>query len=166
MSITPDAMKETLRLWASGVTLVTTANETGRVGTTASSFTSVSLEPPLILICLYHEATVLKHIQENRYFAVSILGKGQDPVSNQMAGYAPVPEGEDRFYGYDWFNAETQAPIYKDAIGWLDCSLHAIYDGGTHKIVLGEVLETGNKLTADPDPLLYFNRGYRDLFTE
>lgn len=162
MPVTPDNMKDTLRLWASGVTIVTTANGDQRAGTTASSFTSVSLEPPLILVCLYHEAEILKNIEANGHFAVSILGQGQENVSGQMAGFMDVPEGEDRFYGLDWTTAETGSPILKDAVGWLDCTLHARHDGGTHKIVLGQVAATAQPHPDHP-PLLYYNRGYRQL---
>jgi len=162
MPVTPDEMKATLRLWASGVTVVTTANGDIRAGATASSFSSVSLEPPLILVCLYHEAEILKHIETNRHFAVSVLSQGQENVSGQMAGFVDVPDGEDRFFGLDWTTAETGSPILADAVGWLDCTLHAIYDGGTHKIVLGQVQAT-NQPHPDQPPLLYYDRGYRQL---
>lgn len=165
MSITPDAVKATLRLWASGVTIVTTATPDHRAGTTASSFTSVSMEPPLILVCLYHGVEITKQIEANGHFAVSILGDGQSDLSTQMAGFSPIPEGEDRFYGFDWHIAATGSPIYSEAAGWLDCKLHTIYDGSTHKIIVGEVVATGRS-EQDTPPLIYFNRGYRQIKPE
>lgn len=162
MSIQPDDMKATMRLWASGVTVVTTSNGTQRHGTTASSFTSVSLTPPLILICLYKDASIMEPIQQNGHFAVSILGEKDSHVSSQLAGFAAVPEGEDRFYNLDFFTKETGSPIYSHSLGWMDCKLHALYEGGTHHIVVGEVIATATQ-TDSPDPLLYFNRNYRTL---
>ena len=159
MTVTAEDMKATLRLWASGVTVVTTANDESRAGTTASSFTSVSVDPPLILVCLYHETEILRQIQANGYFAVSVLGAGNADVSIQMAGFANLPDGVDRFHGIEWRTEITGAPIFARAIGWLDCTLHEVYNGGTHKIVLGKIAAAG-RMTDDAAPLLYFNRGY------
>jgi flavin reductase (DIM6/NTAB) family NADH-FMN oxidoreductase RutF len=164
VSINPDDIKAAMRLWASGVTIVTTANDEERIGTTASSFTSVTLEPPLILICLYGDAQATQQIIANGHFAVSILGEPHANLSGQMAGYGEVREGEDRFYGYEWFTQETHSPILKDASAWFDCKIHAVNDGGTHKIIVGEVVATGRQ-DHDPAPLLYFNRGYRQITT-
>jgi len=157
-------MKNALRLWASGVTVVTSSDGETRAGITVSSFSSVSLEPPLILFCLYHELKVLKQIKANGHFAVSILGEDQAALSAQMAGFAELPEGEDRFYGYDWITAETGSLIFSDALAWFDCKLYALYDGGTHKIVVGEVIAAHDMSNDDsPSPLVYFNRGYRQI---
>jgi flavin reductase (DIM6/NTAB) family NADH-FMN oxidoreductase RutF len=164
MSVTPDELKAAMRLWASGVTVVTTANKSERAGITASTFTSVSLDPPLILVCLYNEVGTLKQIEANGHFAVSLLGSEHAHVSNQMAGYTEVPTGEDRFYGLDWITQTTGSPIYADAAAWFDCTLYALYAGGTHKIVVGEVVVVGRKKDEeDAHPLLYFSQGYRQL---
>lgn len=165
MAIPPDDFKAVMRTWASGVTVVTTANGDTRAGTTASSFTSVSLEPTLILICLYHGVGAMKAIEENGHFAVSILGEEHAHVSSQMAGFTDIPEGKDRFHGLDWMTQETGSPILADANGWLDCKLHTIYEGGTHKIVLGEVIAAGRK-NGENKPLLYFNSSYHQLHRE
>lgn len=162
MSVSANDMKDILRFWASGVTVVTTATDQARSGTTASSFTSVSLEPPLVLICLYHEVATVKQIEQNGHFAISILAEGQQDVSGQMAGYIQPPEGKDRFEGLAWQTAQTGSLIYADALAWLDCKLHAIHDGGTHKIIVGEVVSAG-KRTEEAPPLMYFNRAYRQL---
>ncbi|MEL6268361.1 MAG: flavin reductase family protein [Chloroflexota bacterium] len=164
MSVNPDDIKAAMRLWASGVTIVTTANDTERIGTTASSFTSVALEPPLVLVCLFKEANATKQIVANQHFAVSILGEPHAGLSGQMAGFKDVPEGEDRFYGYEWFSQETGSPILTDASAWFDCKIHAVHESGTHSIIVGEVIATGRQ-EYDPDPLLYYNRGYRQIIT-
>ncbi len=164
MSVTPDDVKAAMRLWASGVTIVATANDSERAGTTASSFTSVSLEPPLILVCLYHGVAVTQQLERNGHFAVSVLGEHDTDLSAQMAGYKDVPPGEDRFYGYDWTSHTTGSPVFAGSNAWFDCTLHAVHDGGTHKIVVGQVVAVGRK-PADAVPLLYFNRGYPQLAT-
>lgn len=165
MSVNPDDLKAVMRNWASGVTVVTTANDNERAGSTVSSFTSVSVEPPLILVCLFGTVDTTEQILHNGHFAVSVLGKDDEKVSGQMAGFGDVPEGEDRFYGIDWTTAQTGSLIYKNAIGWMDCKLHAVHDGGTHKIIVGEVLAAGTAADT-PAPLVYHNRGYRQISTD
>lgn len=159
------AMRETMRLWACGVTVVTTTDGIRHEGMTASSFTSISLEPPLILVCLHKEAATSRLIQETGFFAVSILGEDQEQLSAQFAGYTQLPEGADRFYQVETIQGTTGAPILKDAIAWLDCRLFGVQDGATHWIFVGEVVATGRQ----PDPvwpLVYHNRAYRTFTRE
>ncbi|MBZ0295623.1 MAG: flavin reductase family protein [Anaerolineae bacterium] len=156
------AMRETMRLWACGVTVVTTTDGKTRAGMTVSSFTSISLEPPLILVCLHKDAETSRIVTESGIFAVSFLGVDQAHVSSQFAGYVDLPEGADRFYQIDTVTQETGAPILKDAIAWLDCKVYSVQDGGTHWIVLGEVVAT-ERLPDPVWPLVYHNRAYRNV---
>lgn len=160
MSVDSEAMRRTMRLWTCGVTVVTTSDGTTRQGMTASSFTSIALEPPLILVCLHKQARTTQLIERTGVFAVSILGVDQEPISSQFAGYTELPEGADRFHQVKTFTAHTGSPILQDAIAWLDCQINGIQDGGTHLIFVGKVLATGRK--DDPvEPLVYHNRAYR-----
>jgi flavin reductase (DIM6/NTAB) family NADH-FMN oxidoreductase RutF len=155
-----EAMRRTMRLWACGVTVVTTHLGEQRAAMTASSFTSISLEPPLILVCLHKKAETCVLINESRIFGVSILGEQHEQLSGQFAGYSPVPEGADRFHNVETETHITGAPILKDAIAWMDCRVYGIQDGFTHWIFVGEVLATDRK--DDPAwPLVYHNRAYR-----
>lgn len=159
------AMRETMRLWACGVTVVTTADGTHQAGMTASSFTSISLEPPLILVCLHKESETSKLVKETGVYAVSILGVDQAHLSSQFAGYVDLPEGADRFHNVETFTSETGSPILKDAIAWMDCKVFGVQDGSTHWIFVGQVIATGRK----PDPvwpLVYHNRSYREFIRE
>lgn len=156
------AMRETLRLWASGVSVVTTAHNGELYGSTVSAFNSVSLEPPLILVCLNKDMRLAKAIRESGVFAVSMLAAEHACLSDRFAGRVQFAEGEDRFDGVAITDAETGSPILADAIGWLDCKVHALHDGGTHWIVVGAVQAAGSR-SGDPEPLIYFNRGYREL---
>lgn len=155
-----EAMRRTMRLWACGVTVVTTELDGKRAGMTASSFTSISLEPPLILVCLHKKADTCIMINESRIFSVCVLGEQHEHLSAQFAGYAQLPEGADRFYQVETETRITGAPIIKDAIAWMDCRVYGIQDGFTHWIFVGEVLATERK--DDPAwPLVYHNRAYR-----
>lgn len=164
MAVTAEALRNTLRQWTSGVVVFTTATRDQRAGVTVSSFTSVSLEPPLVLVCLQKPIYPLQLVREAGVFAASLLHAGQSNVSAQFAGFAPLPAGEDRFYGIETFTAVTGAPILTDSLAWLDCRIHAIYEGGGSEIVVGEVLATDHQ--PDVPPLTYHNRSYFQLVPE
>ncbi|MFZ4814325.1 MAG: flavin reductase family protein [Phototrophicaceae bacterium] len=162
MTLHPDSFKEALKLWASGVTVVTVAHNGQRYAVTASSFSSVSVTPPLILVCLHQEVTALPIILEKQTFAVSILSENQTHLSAQMAGMTPLPEGEDRFYKVTTETTPNGDPVPFGGLAWLDCKLYAAHDAGTHKILIGEVqaLTLGQ---SNLMPLIYYNRAYRYL---
>lgn len=162
MHVDSEALRTTLRLWSCGVTVVTSADSEQRLGMTASSFTSISLEPPLILVCLHKQAGTTRLVEKTGVFAVSILGAHQESLSAQFAGFSQLPEGKDRFYNVETMTAYTGSPILADAIAWLDCKVFEMYDGSTHQIFVGEVMATGRK--DDPvAPLVYHNRAYRQI---
>ncbi|HYO88642.1 MAG TPA: flavin reductase family protein [Candidatus Limnocylindrales bacterium] len=161
MVATADEMRDTLRLWASGVSVVTTADGDRVAGMTVSAFNSLSIEPPLILVCLHKSATTAQLLQTTRHFAVSVLAAGQDDISDLFAGRVPLDRKEERFIGLPTHTALTGSPILSNSLAWLDCRVHEQHDGVTHWIVVGEVLAT----SANParGPLLYYNRGYHTL---
>lgn len=162
MSVDPEIMRRTMRLWSCGVTVVTSKHGEEHTGMTASSFTSIALEPPLILVCLHKDTYTSRLILESQQFAVSVLGAHQEAVSSQFAGYTELPEGADRFYQIETFTMKTGIPLLNDAIAWLECNVYATYDGGTHHIFVGEVVAADRK--DDPVlPLVYHNRGYRPI---
>lgn len=162
-TVTPQMMRDTLRLWASGVSIVTAAHDGERSGMTVSAFNSLALDPPMILVCLNKDAHTTDLILKSRAFSISILGEGQGHISNRFAGR--IPEYADyahRFDDLETFTYETGAPIVSEAISWLDCTIHTVHDGSTHWIVLGDVKATGCRGEVAP-PLIYFNRDYRAL---
>lgn len=161
MSVPPDELRETMRLWTSGIVVVTAADRDHRAGVTVSSFTSVSLTPPLVLVCLQKGIYALEMLRQTGAFAASMLRAGQSQLSAQFAGFTPLPENADRFYNVEMYSAVTGAPILADALAWVDCRLHAVYDGGGSEIVVGEVLATGRQ--AGAAPLAYHNRAYHTL---
>ncbi|MEO8609789.1 MAG: flavin reductase family protein [Chloroflexota bacterium] len=156
-----EALRQTMRLWASGVTIITSQLGHKRAGVTASSFTSVTLEPPTVLICLQDHIETYKIIEASGIFAISMLKSDQAKWSKQFAGFIELPEGEDRFYGVETSQQVTGAPILARAAGWMDCRLSAIYRAGSTGIIVGEVVAAEHM---DGEmPLVYHNRQYYDL---
>jgi flavin reductase (DIM6/NTAB) family NADH-FMN oxidoreductase RutF len=157
-------MRDTLRFWASGVAIVTTTHGENRAGMTVSAFNSLSLEPPLILVCLHKDATTADLIEKSGYFAVSILGSDHAYLSDRFAGRIPLSEEEDRFDGIPLLTAVTGSPILSEALAWLDCQVHQVHDGSTHWIITGLAVAAGN---GDSEaPLIYYDRNYRALMLQ
>jgi flavin reductase (DIM6/NTAB) family NADH-FMN oxidoreductase RutF len=156
-----EALRQAMRLWASGVTIVTSQLGEQRAGVTASSFTSVTLEPPTVLVCLQDHIETYRLIEASGIFGVSMLKSDQAKWSKQFAGFIELPEGKDRFYGVETSQRITGAPILAAAVAWMDCRLSAIYRIGSTGIVVGEVVAAGHM---DGEmPLVYHNRQYYDL---
>lgn len=160
--IDPQLFKNNLSHWASGVTVVTTQVGEQRVGMTASSFSSVSMTPPQILICVAHKVHTHQALTESGFFAVNILNSTQVEWGMRFAGM--IPEITDRFAGIAVTTAVTGAPILPDVLGWLDCQVRHAYAGGDHTIFVGEVVAGSNTHTGLP--LLYYHRNWRQLAEE
>jgi flavin reductase (DIM6/NTAB) family NADH-FMN oxidoreductase RutF len=161
MSIGSEDFRDALRHFPSGVTIVTMCDPQGgnSHGLTVSAFASVSPQPPLILVGIDHRSTAFKLLeQEGAVFAVNILAHDQVEISNRFAWV----KDEDRFTVGEWDTAVTGAPILKDALAWLDCTVYARYPAGTHTIYVGEVQASAIP-RAEEQPLVYWNRGYRSL---
>ncbi|MFA5983337.1 MAG: flavin reductase family protein [Methylococcaceae bacterium] len=158
MAVTADEFKKALQCWASGVTVVTTQSEKlGVQGMTVTAFSSVSVNPPLILVCLNDSADTGEGITESQSFAVNVLAEAQQAVSNQFAGGCSHQE---RFANTPWTTEVTGAPILADSIMSLDCKLVDRIRAGTHWIVIGEVQAT---ICREGEALLYYRGGYRTL---
>ncbi len=158
MSVSDQDFKNALKLWASGVAVVTTKSEKwGVQGMTVTSFTSVSLEPHQILVCLNKEAETGEGIFEAGTFAVNILTAGQESVSNQFAGGASQ---EARFANVLWKEGATGSPIFDESLVAIECNLADKILAGTHWVVIGNVKHVHCK---SGEPLLYFNSTYNHL---
>jgi flavin reductase (DIM6/NTAB) family NADH-FMN oxidoreductase RutF len=159
MSIDTQTFRATLAHWATGVTIVTSIHDGQRVGITASSFCSVSLDPPRVLVCVAKRLHTHRVIEESQIFAVNILSSAQQEWGMRFAGL--LPEAADRFTGIDIFAAETGCPLLPGVLGWLDCRLAAAYDGGDHTIYVGDVVAAD--AVAIGDPILYYHRQWRAM---
>jgi flavin reductase (DIM6/NTAB) family NADH-FMN oxidoreductase RutF len=155
----PDDFKAALGSWAAGVTVVTTRQDSLVYGITASSFTSLSLDPPLVLVCIANSNKLAVMVQETQKFAVSILATDQQDVSAYFAksGRDPVEHFED----FGTIEARTGSPIIDGALAHLDCELELAIAGGDHTIAIGRVLAAAANM--DKAPLLYYRRAYREI---
>lgn len=157
-------LRQTMRLWATGVTIVSAAHNDLLRGMTVSSFTSVTLEPPLVLVCVQKVRETAEVILASQAFAVSMLGEDDTAISNLFAGFTPeTDESVNRFDGLEVQYAVTGSPILANAMGWLDCKLREVYDGSTHHIFVGEVVAASGSGDSIEQPLLYYNRAYRKI---
>ncbi len=157
--VDPEALRSAMRQWATGVSVVTASYKGVTHGMTVSSFTSVSLNPPQVLISLAQNARTHDLVKHSRHFGVSLLSAGQEDISNLFAGR--VPDEQDRLAGVETFKIISNTPLIKNGIAFFDCRVIATFSSGTHTLFIGEVLAAQSR--EDGEPLLYYNRGYRKL---
>jgi flavin-dependent trigonelline monooxygenase, reductase component len=135
MTFDARALRDAFGAFLTGVTVVTTFNEDGApIGFTANSFTSVSLDPPLLLVCLAKTSRNYAVLTSASGFGINILAEDQKDVSNTFA--RPV---EDRFAAVDWQRGPFGSPVFSDVAAWFDCSMHELVDAGDHVILLGRI---------------------------
>lgn len=157
MPIDEAQFKLAMSQFASGVTVVTTEHEGTPYGITVASFASLSLHPPLVLICIEKAAKSHDAIAAAGRFGVSILAHDQAEVSGRFAS----KKIDDKFAGVSHRRGEELGlPLIDGAICTLECRVHQQLPGGDHSIFVGEVI---GARTSDDKPLLYFRSGYREL---
>jgi|ERR1051325_583140 flavin reductase (DIM6/NTAB) family NADH-FMN oxidoreductase RutF len=157
MAVDDATFKLAMSHFASGVTVVTTGHDGKQYGLTVASFASLSLHPPLVLVCIEKSAKSHDAIAASGRFGVSILGRDQAEVSGRFASKI-----DDKFEGVAVTEDDFGVPLIDGAICALSCRLHAQLPGGDHSIFVGEVM--GVK-TAEGGPLVYYRSAYRDLIT-
>ncbi len=155
----PTILRYTMRRWATGVTVLTTVSDGVRAGMTVSSFTSVALEPPTVLVCLNKDSYTHDLVKQSGIYAVSMLSEGQEALSNRFAGLDPAIT--DRFEGLELVTAQTGCPLLPGATAWLDCVVKSAHDTYTHTIFIAEVVFA--RYDNERAPLVYHNRGYHTL---
>lgn len=163
MPVSPEELRTTMRAWATGVTIVGVQHEGILHGMTVSSFTSVSLNPPLVLVSLEIGTRTQQLVQKAGNFGVTVLSAAQQEVSNCFAN--PNTDLGDRFAGREVFYLTTGAPFLHGGVAFFDCRVVNVLPAGNHEILIAEVLATKVNSSAggDPDPLIYFNRRYRQI---
>lgn len=157
MAINNQEFKNALKLWASGVSVVTANSSKGEQGMTATSFASVSMDPPQILVCLNETSETGAAILESKKFAVNILTAAQEQVSNQFAGGSSM---EERFANTAWYEGELGQPVFENCLASLECTVVQQVKAGTHWVIIGEIQSSQCK---EGEPLLYFNSAYRTV---
>lgn len=146
--------RDVLGRFASGVTVVTTTSNGVPVGMTCQSFSSVSLDPPLVLFVPAKTSRAWPMIQRAGTFCVNFLADDQAELSNTMAS-----RGVDKFAHVDWTpSPETGSPVLPDTLGYVDCTIHAAHESGDHYVVIGKVVDL--QVAAAEKPLLFFQGKY------
>ena len=155
--------RQTLGAFATGVTVITTRGESHDYGMTATAFSSVSLDPPLILVCVQTGVQGAELIPANGVFAVNILSSEQEPISNYFAS-RDRPRGRDAFAEIPHRELASGAPVIDGVAAFVDCRLVASHEEGDHLIFIGEVLAVG--VEPEVEPLIFPGGGYRALSSD
>lgn len=154
-----DRFLAAMRLAATGVSVVTTDGPGGRFGVTVSAVSSVSAEPPLVLACINRKSPALAAIECNGVMAVSLLAEHQHRIAETFAGRPRVGAPYD-FGCAEWSFGRTGSPFLADSAAVFDCDVMAFHDAGSHRIILGRVVEARG---GDASPLVYSRRDYRRI---
>jgi flavin reductase (DIM6/NTAB) family NADH-FMN oxidoreductase RutF len=159
MPLDSDLLRQAMRFWATGITVVTAAHDGVQHGMTVSSFTSVSLDPPQVLISLAQNARTHDLITHSRNLGITILDSSQQEISDRFAGR--VADNLDRLSGLETMTLVSGVPLLKQGLVHLDCHVITTVGVGTNTIFIAEVLSAQS--VEDGDPLLYFNRNYQKI---
>ena len=142
--------------YATGITILTVLDPCGIPhGMTVNSFTSVSLSPPLVLVCIDRQTSILNHFLEGTHFAINVLDEDQKELSTCFAR-----SGYDRFQSVEWRPGETGAPVLAEVLATLECAVTQMVEAGDHVVVIGEALHASWR---EGRPLIYFNSSYQGL---
>jgi flavin reductase len=157
--VVPADFRDVMSRFATGVVVITVGGD--RIhGMTANAFTSVSLEPPLLLCCIARSAVMHEAIESTGSFAVSIMSAGQQGLARYFAD-RKRPLGAAQFDTVDWWaGPRTGAPLLRGALGWIECRVSSSHQGGDHSIFIGSVLGLGRGPVQQG--LLFFDGGFRD----
>lgn len=157
---TPTTLREVMSQFATGITVITAGGERGH-GMTANAFSSVSLDPPMVLCCVSRAARMHDAILSAKAFAVSILGSEQREMARYFADWRR-PRGLAQFDAVDWFpGPHTGSPLLSGSLAWVECNLAEVYEGGDHSIFLGNVVSS--KRGTGPQALTFFGGDYHQV---
>lgn len=155
-NLNDNAFKQAMSRFPSGVVIVTTVSSDGqRCGFTASAFTSLSLDPPLILVCLANSADCYKSFLSNDKFAVNVIGQQQHELAFKFA-----TKGVEKFDGEEFIYGESGLPIITDCIFSLECNVKHTHAGGDHEILVGEVQHA---IVNEGKPSIWYEGNFRNM---
>ncbi|HZQ69888.1 MAG TPA: flavin reductase family protein [Terriglobales bacterium] len=160
MSVTQAEFRKALGCFATGVTVITVDYEGEIHGMTANAFTSVSLDPQLVLVCVDHKAKTHAHLQAKKRFGVNVLASDQQAISQYYAKPARTHEHAEEEAGARFDRTAHGTPVLHGALAYLECRLHTAQDAGDHTIFIAEVEDV---VVRQGDPLLFFRGNYRDI---
>jgi flavin reductase (DIM6/NTAB) family NADH-FMN oxidoreductase RutF len=159
LGVNGELLKVAMRSWVSGVAVVTSSCLGAQAGTTVSSFTSLSLDPPLVLVNLANDNPAQTMISQSGHFALTLLCADQREISNLFAGFGK--RVSDKFQLVTTFTLETGSPLIEGGIAHLDCRVYHICKMPKSAVIVGEVV--AGRSAQHGNPLLYFNRDYAEL---
>ncbi len=149
----PATFRTVLGHFCSGITIVTAVEGGEPLGFTCQSFSSVSLDPPLVLIVAAKASISWPRIRASGHFCANVLAEDQEELARRFA-----IKGADKFAGVGWRPGPSAAPVLDGCIAYIDCEIEAVHDAGDHDIVVGRVLDLA--VTSETRPLLFFRGGY------
>ena len=159
MTVEQELFRQAMRSWATGVTIVTSAHAGTQHGMTVSSFTSLSVTPPQVLVAITNNVRTHGLIRASGIFGVSLLAETQREISDRFAGR--ISDTLNRFEGLETLRLQTGAPLLAESLACFDCQVVDSFESGDHTIFIGDVLAARN--LKDGWPLVYFNRDYRQI---
>lgn len=161
-----DQTRAAMRQWASGIGVAAAEFDGVRHGMTVSSFTSVSMDPPLVLVSMQKDTRTHDLVLRSGAFGVTLLAADQQEISDRFAGR--IVGDDQRFDGVETFILETGSPLLTGGLAVFDCRLKASYDANTTTVMFGEVVAAlvSDRPEKELQPLLYYNQGYHQLKDE
>jgi flavin reductase (DIM6/NTAB) family NADH-FMN oxidoreductase RutF len=163
MGVTQAEFRKAMGSFATGVTVITVDCEGEVHGMTANAFTSVSLDPLLVLVCVDHGARTHAHLHARKRFGVNVLAEDQRAISEYYADPSPTHEHAEREAGARFDRTQHGTPVLHGALAYLECRLHTAQDAGDHTIFIAEVEDV---VMRQGDPLMYFRGEYRNIRTK
>src|SRR5438309_7857124 len=160
MSVSPAEFRHALGCFATGVTVITVDDEGQVQGMTANAFASVSLDPPLVLVCVDHRARTHAHLHSKKRFGVNVLAEDQQTISEYYARPAQDHGHAEREAGARFDRTTHGTPVLNGALAYLECRLHTAQDAGDHTIFIAEVEDV---VVREGDPLLFYRGNYRAI---
>lgn len=156
MPFDPMQLRKVMGFFATGVTIITTRDQSGKpYGLTANAVTSLSLTPPLLLICVDRKAETFPHFFDSKIFVLNILSRDQETLSRRFA-----TTGGDKFSGVPWRVGGLGTPILEETLGHIECRIVETLEGGDHVIHIGQVEDAEAR---EGQPLIFFRGKYRQL---
>jgi flavin reductase (DIM6/NTAB) family NADH-FMN oxidoreductase RutF len=159
--IDPEALKQAMRTWITGVAIVTGRHHEKIHGMTANSFNSIALDPPTVMVALQHRTRTQHLVKEGGFYGVTILDVSQIELAKRFAGQ--TKQGTPRFEGVETFELESGVPLIQGGMAYLDCAVVRHFDVGNTTVFIGEVIAHQINPQNGHEPLLYFNRQWRKL---
>ncbi len=160
MSVSQSDFRKALGCFATGITVITLDSQGEVHGMTANAFTSVSLDPMLVLVCVDQRARTHSHLHAKKRFGVNVLAQGQRAISEYYARAERAPDWEAQETGASFERTRHGTPVLRGALAYLECRLHTAQDAGDHTIFIAEVEEV---VVREGAPLLYFEGRYRGI---